>query len=424
MRGGHGRKLLAGVAAWVVLTAAGTGCQSTAFRSLQGSWLPSSASPVTAKASPVVLGPPVATVPPAPHAGSNAGNATAWRPAQHTGPAPAAAASAWHLVQRDSTPPSQVIVASGWRTAPTVNDPHGRVIQADLAAIPPVGGPPVKAPETKDLAPGESTILPPPRPLPSEGGVPEAVAFAHGPLPHHDGAPNELAKVPLPPYVVEPPDILLIETTRALRDLQEIRGQHLVRPDGTISLGVYGSPRVAGMTLEQVRAVVAATIDARRGAEKARENPTKPEEIAVDVLAYNSKVYYIITDGGGYGQQVYRLPITGNETVLDAISLVNGLPPVASKKKIWIARRVPGHGGHYNNILPVDWKAVTEGGATATNYQILPGDRLFVESEKLIKIDSGLAKILSPIERVLGTTLLGSETYNSIANRGGTSTGR
>ena len=54
MRGGHGRKLLAGVAAWVVLTAAGTGCQSTAFRSLQGSWLPSSASPVTAKASPVV----------------------------------------------------------------------------------------------------------------------------------------------------------------------------------------------------------------------------------------------------------------------------------------------------------------------------------------------------------------------------------
>ena len=48
--------------------------------------------------------------------------------------------------------------------------------------------------------------------------------------------PTELNKVSLPPYVIEPPDILLIESTQRIPD-QPIRGQHLVRPDGTVSLG-------------------------------------------------------------------------------------------------------------------------------------------------------------------------------------------
>ena len=60
-------------------------------------------------------------------------------------------------------------------------------------------------------------------------------------------------------------------------------------------------------------------------------------ELSVDVVAYNSKVYYIITQGAGLGDNVRRLPVTGNETVLDAISQINGLSQVSSKN-IWIAR--------------------------------------------------------------------------------------
>ena len=37
------------------------------------------------------------------------------------------------------------------------------------------------------------------------------------------------------------------------RGMQQIRGEHLVRPDGTISLGTYGCVYVAGMTLAQVK---------------------------------------------------------------------------------------------------------------------------------------------------------------------------
>ncbi len=39
---------------------------------------------------------------------------------------------------------------------------------------------------------------------------------------------------------------------------QVIAGEHLVRPDGQISLGIYGNLRVAGMTLDQIADVVTA----------------------------------------------------------------------------------------------------------------------------------------------------------------------
>ena len=48
----------------------------------------------------------------------------------------------------------------------------------------------------------------------------------------------------------------------------------------------------------------------------------------------------IITTFAGNGEQVVRLPITGNETVLDGISQIGGLSAVSSKK-VWIARPAP-----------------------------------------------------------------------------------
>jgi polysaccharide export outer membrane protein len=222
-----------------------------------------------------------------------------------------------------------------------------------------------------------------------------------------DGVPREQAKIALPSYIIEPPDVLLIESTQALRD-QPIRGQHLVRPDGTVGLGIYGSVLVAGMTLEQARLAIANQI-------ALRVRDLDVRNLYVDVLAYNSKVYYVITDGGGYGEQVYRFPITGSETVLDAVSQINGLPPISSKC-VWVARPVPGDPLQHE-CLPVNWVAITQCANTSTNYQVLPGDRIYVKADRWIAFDQKLSKVLSPIERALGVTLLGSETVNSIRNR-------
>jgi polysaccharide export outer membrane protein len=194
-----------------------------------------------------------------------------------------------------------------------------------------------------------------------------------------------------------------------MRGMQNVRGEHLVRPDGTISLGMYGSVYVAGLTLGQVKCQIENHLAAY----------LVSPQISVDVLAYNSRKIYIIADGAGYGQQVIALPATGNETVLDAISRVQGLPPVASLKKIWVARPAPA--GHpCSQILPVSWKAIVQGGDTTTNYQLLPGDRIYIASDPLICAYNYIDKLVAPVERVLGLMLLGSSTANSIRNNGNT----
>lgn len=226
------------------------------------------------------------------------------------------------------------------------------------------------------------------------------------PVPH--GVPREFEKRSLPPYIIEPPDILLVESTAALKDTQPIRGQHLVRPDGRISLGVYGEVYVAGLTIAEAKEAVVRVLSARL-------KEVSDRNTNVDVIAYNSKKYYIITDGGGFGEQVYPFPITGNETVLDALSNIYGLPAVASLKNIWIARATP-DGSPYPKILPVDWKGISQYGSASTNWQILPGDRIYVKAQGIIHTDTKLARWLSPFERVFGTTLLGGGAISAARN--------
>lgn len=183
---------------------------------------------------------------------------------------------------------------------------------------------------------------------------------------------------------------------------QQIAGEHLVGPDGTINLGIYGSVYITGMTIDE----------ARRAIEERLEAFMDEPQIALDVLAYNSKVFYIITEGGGFGDQIVRLPITGNETVLDAIAQIGGTTRVSSKK-MWISRPAP-HGMGCDQVLPIDFDAITRGAVTSTNYQILPQDRIFIAEDRMIALDALVQKLLNPFERMIGFTLLGGQTVQAM----------
>jgi protein involved in polysaccharide export with SLBB domain len=206
-------------------------------------------------------------------------------------------------------------------------------------------------------------------------------------------APPALA----PAYVIEPPDVLRLGVTSltplqscwaqssAEQDLSQMHGERLVRPDGTIGLGTYGGVFVAGLTCAEAEAAIERHL-ARFALEAV---------VSVQVLACNSKVCYVITDVLGDGEQVYRLPITGEMMVLDAIAGIQGLPAVASTKGkgIWVARRTSEGGGQ---VLPVDWLGITRDGLTATNYQLLPGDRVYVSHVNGTD-SSGAVKLWAPV---------------------------
>jgi polysaccharide biosynthesis/export protein len=251
------------------------------------------------------------------------------------------------------------------------------------------------------------------------------------------GVPSELNMITLPPYAIGSPDLLLINVYTQPRDKggpatvigpQPIEGQHLVRPDGTVNLGMWGDVSVAGLTTEQAREAVRRHVfQVMRTHPDADLKFTQVDDInklyvAVDVIGYNSKAYYVITDGAGFGEQIYRFPIQGHEHVLDALSNINGLPAVGSKHHVWVARRTP-HPNQPEQILPVDYVGVTQHGIALTNYQLLPGDRVYVRAEKVFRVDGFLQKFLTPVERLLGLTLLGSSTYNSVTNRRQNNTG-
>ena len=308
--------------------------------------------------------------------------------------------------------------------------------------------------------------------------------------PVYESMPRELSKVVLPEYVIEPPDVLLIEgvhivpkspynlktldvlsvqvsgpvaeasvaatfpiepggtinlgvdygavrvsgmtveqaeeqiTTHLKKYLndprvsvalaqmaasQQILGEFLVQPDGTITLGSYGNVSVVGRTVGESRAAIENHLSAFL------DNP----EVSLNVQSFNSKVYYIVLQGAGLGDGVYRFPVTGNETVLDAIANIQGLEQVSSKK-IWIAR--PSSNECQAQVMPVDWFAITERASPQTNYQILPGDRVFIAEDKLVAFDTQIAKFTAPLERIMGFVLLGTGTTTRLSGgvlRGG-----
>jgi polysaccharide export outer membrane protein len=183
---------------------------------------------------------------------------------------------------------------------------------------------------------------------------------------------------------------------------EPVTGQYLVGPDGTVNLRAYGTVQVMGQTVAEATATLQKQLAKRLDA----------PELSVEVVAYNSKVYYVITQGAGQGDNVRRLPITGNETVLDAIANVNGLSQLSSKR-IWIARPSPSHSDE-GTVLPVDWDAITQRGATKTNYQVMPGDRIFIAEDPTIAFTNELAKKTAPWERMLGLTGLAESVLRGL----------
>jgi polysaccharide export outer membrane protein len=225
--------------------------------------------------------------------------------------------------------------------------------------------------------------------VPGPGG--RAVLAMDGPPQGTDGRvatkaaatsrPISAEKVSMPAYIVEPPDMIVVEVL-GTRPGSPIGGERLVRPDGTISLGYYGELYVSGLTTQQIKEKVVVYLrkhltDQELGlarVEKGRQIEVKPGDstrVFVDISSYNSKVYYVQGEVGSPG----RLPCTGNETVLDAITYAGGLVPTASSHNIRLVRPAP-PGGGTEQVMPVDLAAIIEKGDTTTNYQLMPNDRV------------------------------------------------
>jgi protein involved in polysaccharide export with SLBB domain len=204
--------------------------------------------------------------------------------------------------------------------------------------------------------------------------------------------PKELHKHVLPPYTVEPGDVLLVQPADLDSPIR-LPGDQPVLTDGTINLGRYGQLVVAGKAVEQIEVEIRAVIQnylaaqprppggapapGQAGGEARLPLPSEVGPIVVRVITRVSKVYYVLGEVNAPG----AFTLSGRETVLDGILAAGGINDRGSRRNVILAR--PTAPDSCRVVLPICYYEIVQLGDTSTNYQLAPGDRIYVPTRTL-----------------------------------------
>jgi protein involved in polysaccharide export with SLBB domain len=232
------------------------------------------------------------------------------------------------------------------------------------------------------------TLFPEGHPLTEEAKAMRSAAPEPLPL------PRELNKHVLPPYTVEPGDVLLVQPADLDSPIR-LPGDQPVLTDGTINLGRYGQLVVAGKTVPEIEADIRTQVQAYLAAQpRCPARPGAPPEpgteprlpepgdvgpITVRIVTRVSKVYYVLGEVNAPG----ALTLNGRETVLDGILAAGGLTERASRRNIILCR--PTQPDSCRVVLPIFYNEIVQLGDTSTNYQLAPGDRIYVPSRTCLE---------------------------------------
>lgn len=133
-----------------------------------------------------------------------------------------------------------------------------------------------------------------------------------------------------------------------------------VRPDGRITVPLVDDVQAAGLTTDELKAVLS------RELSEYIENPT----VTVVVLAPLSKRASVIGEVRSPG----AISLAAEMRVLDAITTAGGFSPFARRSQVRVLRYVDGRELEYR----FDYDAYVDGDAPGTNVVLRPGDTVLV----------------------------------------------
>jgi hypothetical protein len=129
------------------------------------------------------------------------------------------------------------------------------------------------------------------------------------------------------------------------------------------------------------------------------ETPIRPVKATASVELLNEprEFFVVLADGTkkGEGDETYRMPFHGTETVRDAVEQIGAAQGDLAKKRIWVAR------SGATKELPVDWAAITQRKDLSTNYRLAAGDRVMIQGNKQVAPDSFWDRIKAPVDAFL-----------------------
>lgn len=177
------------------------------------------------------------------------------------------------------------------------------------------------------------------------------------PQPHN---PKTAADTPAPDaaYRVGCPDVLLVE----FPDRPDWNSVVSLDLDGRLPLGEPGSPRVEGMTLDEVRA------------ELGKLAGVPAHEMCVELVVPRSARVYLYGPIRGRARAV---PYQGPEPVIDFLKRVGGLPPGSHLSEVYVIRPNVAT-GERTELFQVNVPAVLLDGDMETNVRLRPSDQVYV----------------------------------------------
>ena len=185
------------------------------------------------------------------------------------------------------------------------------------------------------------------------------------------------------PYVIEPPDTIRIIAPNA-PELNDVGAT--LRPDGVITIYLLGDIFAAGKTPTQLASEIEEKIL------KYYQDVT----VQVDVIGFNSKVYYMAGETA-MGPKQY----TGKDTVLKAV-LSAGIPRTAWPEKLVVLR--PNEEEQLIHRMSIDFTDMIEKGDLRYNAVLEEGDIVFMPINPLAAIGVTVQNLISPVQPIVTAT--------------------
>jgi polysaccharide export outer membrane protein len=197
-------------------------------------------------------------------------------------------------------------------------------------------------------------------------------------------------------YRIGPGDVLAISVWDQ-KDLDQVTTVH---PDGKISLLLIGEVQAGGLTVAELTSSLAALYGRKVHA----------AEVTVVVREVRSRSVFFV---GGVVKPG-PLPLTGDLTLLQAISVAGGLAPSADLEAAFVLRN--------NERIPVDFQRLIQKGDVSQNITLAPGDTIVVPIADVVYVQGevrnpGLIKYSSDLTMLKAIAQAGGFTPLAASKR-------
>jgi polysaccharide export outer membrane protein len=161
-----------------------------------------------------------------------------------------------------------------------------------------------------------------------------------------------------PEYVIGPEDVITVAVWKE----NDLSGDFIVRPDGRISLLLVNDVQAAGLTTEQLRAVLAKAFQ-----------PFVDAPVSVSIKQINSRKVYIT----GLVPRPGPYLLGAHLNVVQLISMAGGVSDFADRQNITVLRAEPGPNGQAVSAT-VNYEDISRGRNLQQNIALKPGDTVIV----------------------------------------------